>query len=325
MLAGIDELSSSEVVVVEVAEEEGYTPLGEDPDHEGYNGLLNEESEPEDDEECDGGGDIYDAPDVETGGFDEETEVATTEEAGECDDPVAWTRFGEDAAEDEAHHESTNLATDSASAAGAAAGAAASEEGWTEFAACGFDDDAWAEGFSVTDGQAGWVADFDVPEEAEAMPDAEVDLIKETMATLEITPPPWVRKMQQMARIQAMQQAAQHAAQLGGGGGEAVAQLTGVEGDAAAQLSGGGAAPTALPIAPAQHWAEQMQQRAPHAHLLSTATISAASPLPAALAPSATRSLSGVAGARRVTSRQLADERRKMRAGPAGGLATGRT
>lgn len=123
---------------------------------------------------------------------------------------------------------------------------------------------------------SGWVADFE--EEAPRMPpleEEEVTLIKNTMASLNIRPPAWVQKMQQVQRIQAAL------------GQEADQEMLN------------------------EQWRLQVQQTAgPSA--LSDAAVLQASPLLAM--PAASSSITGIAGPKRVTAKQLAAERRALRA-----------
>ncbi|KAL1526751.1 hypothetical protein AB1Y20_015447 [Prymnesium parvum] len=161
---------------------------------------------------------------------------------------------------------------------------------------------------------AAWVAEFDPnldgTSQRPPLPQEHVELIKATMATLQIAPPPWVRKMQQLQRIQLMQQQMQ--------------QLTAQEGQPAGPLVlPDGARASSLAVAE-QAWAQHLQQRTPGGHLLSQETIADASPL--ALPLDATTGAlstpvglaSGMPGMRRkITSKQLAAERRKARSAAA--------
>jgi hypothetical protein len=118
----------------------------------------------------------------------------------------------------------------------------------------------------------------------------EVALIKSTMASLTITPPPWVRKMQHVNRIQ----------QVLGQGGAASASDTPDEGVGGALAS---------------QWATHVQQCAgPGGTLLDSATVAKASPLLAMPTTVGATNLSGVAAPKRVSARQLAAERRALRA-----------
>ena len=122
-----------------------------------------------------------------------------------------------------------------------------------------------------------------------------VDLIKSTMASLQIKPPPWVRKMQQVQRIQ----------QLMAHGAPATSSGDGGEGEASSGLSA--------------QWAAHVQHSAgPGGLLLTPDAVANASPLlamPAASTSAAASSLSGVSGApKRVSAKQLAAERRALRA-----------
>ena len=111
-----------------------------------------------------------------------------------------------------------------------------------------------------------------------------VDLIKRAMAEVQITPPPWVRRMQQLQKVQQMQAQMQQAA---------------------------GGPPLEVEAPPAQEeWPQQVQHLAA---MVPGAAMTAALPLlpPVANAPS---SISGVCVTRRVTAKQLAVERREWRA-----------
>ena len=126
---------------------------------------------------------------------------------------------------------------------------------------------------------------------ASAMPAAQVKLIKETMASIHITPPPWVRKMQQVQKIQQA---------LGGVHGERQAQQQAQQQQQQAQQ------PADLLAA---QWAAQVQERTPCSHLLDGDTVAQASPL--TMAPVAMPS--GMVAPRRVSAKALAAERRALR------------
>lgn len=78
-------------------------------------------------------------------------------------------------------------------------------------------DDEWEEGVQIEEATAdhSWSAQFDPDLDGTSkrspLSEEHVDLIKATMATIQITPPPWVRKMQQLQRIQQMQMQMQEA------------------------------------------------------------------------------------------------------------------
>ena len=125
-------------------------------------------------------------------------------------------------------------------------------------------------------GDSGWVAEFE--EEAPRMPpleEEEVTLIKNTMAELNIKPPAWVQKMQQVQRIQAA---------LGQGTNEDALN---------------------------EQWRLEVQRTAGPS-ILSDTTVLQASPLLAM--PAAAGGISGISGPKRVTAKQLAAERRALRA-----------
>jgi len=144
--------------------------------------------------------------------------------------------------------------------------------GWTQGAFDGgFDDDPWPEGIDEQPpgGEAEWVADFGL-DDAQLAPE-EVATIKETMAALDIIPPPWVRKMQHAQRVQQM---------IGAGQG----------------------------VAPPQ------QICAPGGQLLPSHILADAAPRPGL--PAGLGELAGLgigSKPKRVSSRQLAAERRKGR------------
>jgi hypothetical protein len=135
---------------------------------------------------------------------------------------------------------------------------------------------------------------------AEPLSAEEVSLIRETMASLEITPPPWVRKMIMMQRINATLAAS---TSDGGSGSE-----TGGESGSSAPML-----PTAGGMIPDGLWEQQMAQRMPTGVRLPSGTLAGSSPLDAPLPMSA--GLSGVLAPprRRVSARQLAAERRRLR------------
>lgn len=125
----------------------------------------------------------------------------------------------------------------------------------------------------------------------------EVDVIKATMATLDIAPPPWVRKMQQVQRIRAMQAQAEASA-------------------AGSEVSSGGGPSAVAGAAPMAHqWAAEVQLRAsswaPEAASLLSSGSSLAGAVPTAAGPAGT--LSGVLAPKKVTGKQLAAERRLLR------------
>ena len=125
----------------------------------------------------------------------------------------------------------------------------------------------------------------------------DVAIIRDTMAALDIRPPPWVQKMQQMQRIQLALQAA---------GPSAVPE------DAAV------AAANADPARMQEQWAAAARVAAgPGSHLLPASTLASASPLlPASGGANAggVPMVPGLAPARkRVTGKQLAAERRRLR------------
>jgi len=239
------------------------------------------------------------------------------------DDGHGYAEHDDDAVEHAAALDETAPVGD----AGADAAAAAPADGWSQ-GAFEFDDSQWEEAAVAAEADeatSGWTAEFDPDLDGTSvrppLPDEHVQMIKSTMATLDIAPPEWVRKMQTMQRIQQMQQ-----------------QMQQMQADDAAKPSGplalpGGAQAASLAVAE-QAWAQQLQQRTPGGHLLSAATIADASPLAAPpSAPSAPPStlpglagmpgtlshLTGVSGVqRKATSKQLAAERQKARAAKAG-------
>lgn len=203
--------------------------------------------------------------------------------------------------------------------AAAPAAGAPTEDGWTQGGfEGGFEDDDWAAaaesfvaassgvgsggGAPAPQGGAAWEADFEEPVTCDTppLPEEQVELIKQTMAALDIAPPPWVRRMQQLQKVQQMQAALQQALPAAAADGDV---------------------PAAPQFRPDEAWVQQMQQHAgamPGARLLSAATIAAASPFsPAEGGPGAggaPTSLSGVpVGPKRVSAKQLAAERRKER------------
>ena len=226
--------------------------------------------------------------------------------------------------------EPPRAAASTTTAATAPTVAAPPGENWTQGGfEGGFEDDDWADaaesfvaassggcgskGGGVPAPQAGaaWEADFEEPVTCDTppLPEEQVELIKQAMAALDIAPPPWVRRMQQLQKVQQMQAALQQT----------------MPAEAAADGDGGvpaaAAAAAAPQFRPDEAWVQQMQQHAgvmPGARLLSTATIAAASPfapadggVPGSGAPT---SLSGVpVGPKRVSAKQLAAERRKER------------
>ena len=145
-----------------------------------------------------------------------------------------------------------------------------------------------------TDNFESFTASFpEPPPQPQQLNDDEVALIKNTMAGLHIAPPPWVRKMQQVSAIrQAL-------------AGSSQAPVADAAGSSAALDS---------------QWAALAAQRSgPGGHLLTEATLTQASPLAAAGgAPTIggmPGSLSGIAAApKRVTAKQLAAERRALKA-----------
>lgn len=138
----------------------------------------------------------------------------------------------------------------------------------------------------------GWTADFEaVPSVSKPLSDEEVRLIRGAMATLDIQPPPWVRKMQHMQRIQQTLQ-------------QAEPSLPPEVAAAAAGMTN-----------PEVAWVEHVQQRGCHA--LPVATLAHASPLgiqPAGL-PGMGRPH------RKLTGRQVVANRRKEREDAARGSA----
>jgi hypothetical protein len=153
---------------------------------------------------------------------------------------------------------------------------------------------------------------------------SDVKLIKETMAALIITPPPWIRKMEQLRAVQQAQAA------LAAGWAAAAGSSCGASVE--------GSAPGNASVDVSRHWEVQVSARAgellPDAkHLLTGDTIAKASPFrpvgPAAGADAAEQGASsaGVGGMpsglaqfmavpvarKKVTGRQLAAERRKER------------
>ena len=121
-----------------------------------------------------------------------------------------------------------------------------------------------------------WAADFEEePPRLPPLEEEEVTLIKETMKSLNIRPPAWVQRMQQVQRIQA---------------------ALGKDADQASLN---------------EAWRLQVQQTAGPG-VLPEATVLQASPLLAM--PAAASSIGGVAGPKRVTAKQLAAERRALRA-----------
>lgn len=121
----------------------------------------------------------------------------------------------------------------------------------------------------------------------------EVATIKQAMAALDIVPPPWVRKMQHLQKIQQLQQQQAHVSEV------EQAEQQWCESESRLRA----------------HWAQQMQERAGAfngSYLLTGATIANSSPLlPGAVLGA--NSLSGVRAGRKVSSHQLAAERRKNR------------
>ncbi len=105
--------------------------------------------------------------------------VASSEEPGDFDDS-AWV----------------SAAAAASSGVPAADGAVGGEDDWADFE--------WA---------ARGGGPLDAPAESEPLAQEDVALIKEAMSTLEIAPPPWVRKMQHMQRIGEMQQAQKQGAE----------------------------------------------------------------------------------------------------------------
>ena len=157
----------------------------------------------------------------------------------------------------------------------------------------GFDDTEWEAELEKhasggPHGEDAWVADFSEPP---SMRDEEVAIIKGTMASLDIAPPPWVRKMQHMQQIQRMQQQLQQPTQADDDVQTAQQQ---------------------------QLWSQQVHQRTPGSHFLPTDVVKDSTPLP----PPSSHGMPGVAGfaglgitpgPKRVSSRHLAAERRKAR------------
>ena len=150
--------------------------------------------------------------------------------------------------------------------------------------------------FQVASAEGEWVTFADDPASRHAaLDDESVALIKATMGALHIAPPPWVRKMQHVQRIQQ---------QLGS--------------SAAASTGDGDAEVGALD----SQWAAHVQQRTgPGGVFLSDAAVAQASPM---LAMPAAAGLSGVSAPKRVTAKQLAAERRALRAAKAKAEAAAR-
>ena len=153
------------------------------------------------------------------------------------------------------------------------------------FADMTVDDDDFGEFNAATDEDATPWAPFGVEPAKAPLEAAEISLIKSTMASLDITPPPWVRKMQHVERIKQM--IAAGATDCSADGGAASSQLN-------------------------AQWAAHVQQASgPGGALISQEAMINASPLLAM--PAASGSISGVSAPRRVSAKQLAAERRALR------------
>ena len=187
----------------------------------------------------------------------------------------------------------------------------AEQDGWTQGTLhVGFDDDGWSTAPAHSFLEDDWAqfeqtgtGDFEIaPTPIDAGPALtadQVNLIKTTMAEVHITPPPWVRKIQQVTRIRTMQE----------------------------QQAAVGVLPPPVTqqdlATPEQYWSDQVLRRAPTAlQILSGDTIANASPsmlptalpaMPLASAAGVVMSTSGVFAPKRVSARQLAAERRKAR------------
>ena len=184
--------------------------------------------------------------------------------------------------------------------AGAEVGAEAGADGWTG-GAFDFDDAGWsaaaessAERVAARAAAKAATAAVEAAQVPAAAPASQavtkdtpplgqeaVDLIKAAMAEVQITPPPWVRRMQQLQKVQQMQAQMQQAA---------------------------GGAPLEAEAHPSQ---EQWPQQVQHLASMVDGGLPSMAPPPAANTPS---SISGVCVTRRVTAKQLAVERREWRA-----------
>jgi len=156
------------------------------------------------------------------------------------------------------------------------------------------------------EGDGGWVADFGdaapVPSNSgvAALTEEEVDIIRQTMAGVTITPPPWVIKMMHVQRVQhALQQAS-----------AALPPELQAEVAAAANVN------------TEQQWAQQLQDRTPGGGMLAPSTLLSSMPELAAPSPIALMPAAAAHGQpmgvlpiprRRITGRQLVAERRKQR------------
>lgn len=285
------------------AEDAGYSQIG----------LMSEGEDSEEDDEAEE--DVDEAEvrertgrsreEVETGDHCEGAEPPAEGSAAEAEGAASWVGFSHErpAAERLPVLELRGSMQPRRGARPAEAGAEAADNGWTD-GAFDFDDAGWS---AAAEASAALAAEKAAAEAATAAVEAAefpsvaaasqaetkdtpplgqeaVDLIKRAMAEVQITPPPWVRRMQQLQKVQQLQAQVQQAA---------------------------GGAPLEAEAAPAQRqWGEQVQHLA---SMVPAAAIAAALP-PAPPMPAAPSSISGVCVTRRVTAKQLAVERRAWRA-----------
>ena len=259
---------------------------------------------------------------VETGGLDDHRARAAAEQAAgvqgsavEAEGSESWVSFGHQRPDERlpdlelrgsmAPRPGARPAEESSGQAGGQVIGQAGGDGWTS-GAFDFDDAGWSAAVEslATDGSDASAADASAGQAAAAAAAAaaattsqgvtkdtpplgaeEVDLIKRTMAEVQITPPPWVRRMQQLQQVQQMQMQMQQQMQHTAGGPPLEAGAPPPQGGMQGEL-------------PPQ--VQQLASLVPGGQLLP----------PTANAPS---SILGVYVARRVTAKQLAAERRELR------------
>jgi len=285
------------------AEDAGYSQIG----------LMSEGEDSEEDDEAE---EVDEAEvrertgrsreEVETGDHCEGAEPSAEGSAAEAEGAASWVGFSHPrpAAERLPVLELRGSMQPRRGARPAEAGAEAVGDGWTD-GAFDFDDAGWSAAAEASaalaaekaaaEAATAAVEAAEFPSVAAAASQAEtkdtpplgqeaVDLIKRTMAEVQITPPPWVRRAHQLQRVQQLQAQVQRAA---------------------------GGAPPEAEAAPAQRqWGEQAQHLA---SMLPAGAMAAALPLAPPM-PAAPSSISGVCVTRRVTAKQLAAERREWRA-----------